>query len=85
MNELYFVGVDVAETTRKLMHEDYEVITNGMTKTELMAYNLGIENTISALKTIMETANENEVVIHIDGLEVETEFTTDDSMKMLGD
>ena len=85
MNELYFVGVDIAETTRKLMNEDHEVITNGMTETELMAYNLGVENTISALKTIMEPVNENEVVIHIDGLEVETEFTTDDLMKMLGD
>lgn len=76
MNELYFLGMDIAEETKNLMKITTIACTDGMTESELKAYKLGVENTISALKTVME---EDEVaVVNINGFEIPTELSIDE-------
>lgn len=77
MNELYFLGMDIVEETRTISKFTAILCTDGMTENELKAYNLGIENALSALKSIIERENEM-MVVNIDGLDVPTELTFDE-------
>ena len=85
MDELFFIGMDVVEETKNLVNTTLAACTNGMTESELQAYNMGIKNTLSALKGIMSVDTSNEFVINIDGLETPTEFDSDDLMWRLSD
>lgn len=76
MNELYFLGMDIAEEVRTLVDFTTITCTNGMTENELKAYKLGIENTLSALKAIIN--NDDMAVININGLEIQTELSVDE-------
>lgn len=76
MNELYFVGMDIVEEVKILSDFTTITCTDGMTDNELSAYKLGIKNTISALKTLL---NEDGVpVVNIVGLDAATELTIDE-------
>lgn len=77
MNELYFLGMDIVEETRTISKFTAILCTDGMTENELQAYNLGIENALSALKSVIERENEM-MVVNIDGLDVPTELTVDE-------
>lgn len=79
MNELYFLGMDITEETKRLVDFTTITCTNGMTDNELKAYKLGITNTISTLKAVLE--NDDMVTIHIDGLDVPTELSIDELEK----
>lgn len=77
MNELYFLGMDIVEETRNISKFSEIICTDGMTESELKAYQMGIENTLSALKVSLETEC-NLVVINIEGLDTPTELTVDE-------
>lgn len=77
MNELYFLGMDIVEETRTISKFTTILCTDGMSESELKAYNLGIENALSALKSVIEKENEM-MVINIDGFDVPTELTFDE-------
>jgi len=82
MSELYFLGVDIVEETKSLMNLTSIISTDGMTEDELRAYNLGIENVMSALKTIVK---ENDIpVVNIDGMEIQTELSIEDLEEYYG-
>ena len=76
MDELYFLGMDVVEETKTLADLTMLTCTAGMTDSELQAYRLGVINTISALKTVLES--DDMAVINIEGLEVSTELSIDE-------
>lgn len=76
MNELYFVGMDIVEETKTLVDFTTITCTDGMTDSELKAYQLGIKNTISALKTVL--TDDEMMVINIPGLDIQTEFSIDE-------
>ncbi len=76
MNELYFLGMDVPEETKNMINLASIACTDGMADSELKAYKMGIENTISALKSILE--NDGIPVININGLETPTELSIDE-------
>lgn len=76
VNDLYFLGMDIPEETKTMVSITTVTCTDGMTESELKAYKMGIENTISVLKSILE--NDGIAVIHIDGIEVPTEFSIDE-------
>ena len=78
MDELFFVGMDIAEETKSIVNSTASLCTKGMTESELEAYNLGIKNTLSALKGVVYVDAANEFVLNINGLEIPTEFTIDD-------
>lgn len=80
MDELFFVGMDIVEETKNIINAATPDCTKGMTESELKAYNLGITNTLSALKGVIFNDCENEFTLHINGFEIPTEFTNDDLM-----
>ena len=77
MHELYFLGMDIVEETRTISKFSEILCTDGMTESELKAYELGIENALSALKSVVATNGEL-TVINIEGLDVPTELTVDE-------
>lgn len=77
MNELYFLGMDIVEEVRSISKFSTIICTDGMTESELKAYELGIENALSALKSVIATEG-GMTVINIDGLDVPTELTVDE-------
>ena len=82
MNELYFIGVDIAEETQTMINFTEGLSTSGMTENELAAYHMGVENVLSALKSIIE---ENDLpVINIRGLEIQTELSIEDLEEYYG-
>lgn len=76
MNELYFIAMDIEAETIHLVNS--KTFTDGMTESEFKAYCMGIQNTISALRTVMETENENELILNVKDIEVPTEFFFDE-------
>ena len=83
MDELFFVCEDVVKETKTIINAATPNCTRGMTDSELQAYNLGITNTLSVLKSVIFTDCENEFVLHINGFEIPTEFTHDDLIRYL--
>lgn len=77
MNELYFLGMDIVEETRNISKFSEILCTDGMTESELKAYELGIENVLSALKSVVARDGEM-TVINIEGLDTPTELTVDE-------
>ena len=77
MNELYFLGTDIFEETRAIIKFNTILCTDGMTENELKAYNMGIENTLSALKSVLERDSDM-MVVDIEGLDIPTELTIDE-------
>ena len=76
MNELYFLGMDIIEEVKTLSDFTTITCTNGMTDSELKAYQMGVANTLSALAA---TIRENDLpVIDMSGLEVATELSLDE-------
>lgn len=74
MHELYFLGMDIINETRAISRLTATLCTDGMTENELNAYNLGVENVLSALKAVLETEH-NVVAVHIDEFDIPTELT----------
>ena len=73
-----FIAMDIARQTKALIDE---TLTNGtckgMTIPERKAYEMGIQNTLSALIAIL-SADDDEYVVHISGKENIEEYTTDE-------
>ena len=76
MNELYFIGMDIIEEVKTLSKFTVNTCTDGMTDSELSAYELGVKNTISALKALLDENGMS--VVNIKGLDVATELTIDE-------
>ena len=72
--ELLFTGMDVPNETRKLLTE-FDV-TNGMTDSELKAYEMGVENALRAARALLEQLDQP--VFHAAGYDVIEEFDLDD-------
>lgn len=76
MNELYFLGVDIVEETNSFMRLSEIMCTNDMTESELKAYQMGVENTLSALRAII--SDSDLPIININGLDIQTELSIED-------
>ena len=74
LRELLFTGMDVPNETRKLLNK-FDV-TNGMTESELKAYEMGVENTLRATRALLEQLDQP--VFHASGYDVIEEFDLDD-------
>lgn len=77
MHELYFLGMDIVEETRHISKFSEIICTDGMTESELKAYQMGIENTLSALKSVIATES-NIVAVNINDFDIPTELTFDE-------
>ena len=76
MDELYFLGMDVVDETKSLVDFTMITCTSGMTDNELAAYQLGVNNVMSTLKTVLSDSGLK--VINITGLDTPTELSIDD-------
>ena len=78
-----FVGMDVIAQTQGLV---YETLTNGtcegMDANEYKAYEMGIQNTLSALRAILET-DDAAYAVHMNGLDFQMEFDLEDLFNTL--
>ena len=73
-----FIGMDIARQTQKLIDI---TLTNGtckgMTIPERIAYEMGIQNTLSALVAVLN-ADDGEYVVHMSGKEDIEEYMVDE-------
>lgn len=78
LRDLLFTGMDVPNETRKLLSRF--TVTDGMTEGELKAYEMGVENTLSATRALLEI---DQLVFHISGNDVIEEFDLDDLIEVV--
>ena len=77
MHELSFLCMDIFEETREITMLSTMLCTDGMTESELKAYELGIANALSALKSIIDESNDM-LIVNINELDVPLELTIDE-------
>lgn len=76
MNEVYFLGMDIVEEVKNIIKLSTVLCTDGMTENELKAYQMGVENTLSALDAAIR---ENDIpVVDMSGMEIPTELSVDE-------
>ncbi len=68
MNELLFNGMDIPNEVGKLLKTVVNQVCNGMNESEKTAFNLGVGNTLAALRTLLEM--DEDPVVHIPNLDV---------------
>ena len=73
LRDLLFTGMDVPNETRKLLAKF--TVTEGMTESELKAYEMGVENTLRAARALLEI---DQLVFHISGYDIMEEFDLDE-------
>ncbi len=83
--EIIFLGMDVCkdmdELTSKLLCKKE---CAGMNEGQLAAYKMGIKNTLSLLRSTLDTGDTH-VVVNIAGLDEVTEFDVEELMKKLAE
>ena len=79
LRELLFIGIDIPNETRKLLAE-FD-LTNGMTDSELKAYEMGVENTLRATRALLEHLDQP--IFHASGYDVVEEFDLDDLIEFV--
>lgn len=73
-NEIIFIGMDFVNEIHKLLKAKEHELCANMTEEQLGAYHYGIDTIMSLFRAIVDTADSNEVFVHIDGLECQQEF-----------
>lgn len=79
LRDLLFTGMDVINETRKLLSRF--TVTDGMTDSELKAYEMGVENTLRASEALLE--QDPHIVFHINGYDVMEEFDLDELIEIV--
>lgn len=80
LRDIFFTGMDVPEEAQKLMNQ-MPSCTDGMTDSELKAYEMGIKNALWAVKTVLEL--DEHIAFHIPEQPVMTEFDIDDLIEII--
>ena len=78
LRDILFTGMDIPNETRKLLSRF--TVTDGMTESELKAYEMGVENTIRAMQAII---NIDQIVFHLEGHDCMEEFDLDDLIEIV--
>jgi hypothetical protein len=69
--------MDIVEETRAISKFSTIICTDGMTENEIKAYELGIENALSSLKSVLATEHDM-VAVNIKDFDIPTELTFDE-------
>lgn len=77
LRDLLFTGMDVPNETRKLLAKF--TVTEGMTESELKAYEMGVENTLRAARALLEI---DQLVFHISGYDIMEELDLDELIEL---
>jgi hypothetical protein len=78
LRDILLTGMDIPNETRKLLSRF--TVTNGMTKSELKAYEMGVENTIGVMQSLI---NLDQIVFHLEGNDCIEEFDLDDLIEII--
>ena len=78
LRDVLLTGMDIPNETRKLLSRF--TVTNGMTASELKAYEMGVENTIRAMQAVI---NIDQIVFHLEGHDCMEEFDLDDLIEIV--
>lgn len=78
LRDVLLTGMDIPNETRKLLSRF--TVTDGMTKDELKAYEMGVENTIRAMHALI---NIDQIVFHLEGHDCIEEFDLDDLIEIV--
>jgi hypothetical protein len=78
LRDVFLTGMDIPNETRKLLSRF--TVTDGMTESELKAYEMGVENTIRAMQALI---NIDQIVFHIEGNDCIEEFDLDDLIEVV--
>ena len=81
MDEVMFIGIDIPKAVKNMLKSINAC--EGMKYSEKTAYDMGVKNALSALKTILSTKEDYEVCVHIPGKDVCEEFDYDDLKKII--
>lgn len=76
MDELYFLVMNIPEETKDLVYRTSSKVCDGMSESERQAYYLGIENTISALNSILNP-DDGLITVNNPTIEEPEEFDVD--------
>lgn len=76
MDEIIFCGIDIPAKVEEISARLANRLVHDMTDNELRAYKLGVMNTISILRGIVD--GDCDVFVHIPDLEYEKEFMFDE-------
>lgn len=79
LRDIFFTGMDVPKEAQKLM-DQIPSCTDGMTDSELKAYEMGVQNALWAVATVLEL--DDCVVFHHPELSMATEFDLDDLIEV---
>ena len=82
-NERLFMAMDIPVEVRNLVSRTLKNATcEGMNGDEYLAYTMGINNTLSALRSVLEA--DDDIVIHVPNIDVATEFDINELTEMIG-
>lgn len=71
MDEIIFLIMDITNETKKLVNNVKKSVCDSMTRDQELAYDMGVQNTLSALKSLI---SEQQLVVHIPGTKIPTEM-----------
>lgn len=86
IEDVTFWGMNIPKEMEKFMKLIENESIKNMTETELITYKMGVENTISVMKQILDQsdeANTNSITFYHCGIEETEEFLVDDIIKIL--
>lgn len=78
LRDVLLTGMDVPNETRKIVSQF--TVTDGMTESELKAYEMGVENTLRAARALL---NLDQLVFHLEGHDCIEEFNLREIIKII--
>lgn len=78
LQDVFFTGMNIPSEARRLL-KTFEA-TEGMTDSERKAYKMGIENTLMAIKVLVEA--DDHIVFHLEGHNCIEEFDLDELIEI---
>lgn len=81
LRDILFTGMDISKEVRHLLHTVEASTVNGMTASEHKAYKMGIENTLSAMKALLD--QDEHIVFHLKDHDCMEEFDLDELIEFV--
>lgn len=81
LQDILLTGMDIPRETRHLLAAINVSATNGMTTNEYKAYKMGVENTLSTMKTLLD--QDEHIVFHIKDHDCMEEFDLDELIEFI--
>jgi DNA relaxase NicK len=81
LQDILLTGMDIPKEVSLLLHTVEASTINGMTANEYKAYQMGVENTLSAIKAIL--GQDDHIVFHLEGHGCMEEFDLDELIEIV--